>query len=209
MLHTVREGMGGPVIREWTADTFDVVARQVCARCNAGWMEHLEREADPYLRTVIYGRARTLHGGGQTLLAAWAVKTALALRLAHGEARPIEVEHYRSMAEAQVRPPPNTLVWLGAYENGRHAFHYPHTIDLESDSGQRAEAYGATFTIRHAAFQVFGHAYEDEVEIAKRGARADMGAQIWPILGAVDHPPRVVIDEHSLPYFVDGLNFRS
>jgi hypothetical protein len=44
--------------------------RIVCGpECNHGWMEALEDEAEPYLRTMIVGNGREFHTTGRSLIA--------------------------------------------------------------------------------------------------------------------------------------------
>src|ERR1700742_2186352 len=81
--HTIRDGVRGPVLRQWSAGTFDIVARKVCRECNQGWMNGFERAVRPHLIPILEGQRRVLDGPAQRIVSAWAVKTALALALAN------------------------------------------------------------------------------------------------------------------------------
>jgi hypothetical protein len=137
-------------------------------------------------------------------LATWATKTALALQLTSQGATRIPAVFYRGLAKEPSRPPPHTQVFLAAYEGHRQAFFQPFDLNLQHRRG-RSDGYLPTFIIGHAVFQVFLHTHKDDVLISKRGARADMTAQIWPILGEVIWPPPVIVDEAHLQYFMQGF----
>jgi hypothetical protein len=71
--HTIRDGVRGPILRQWEADTFDIVARKVCRRCNEGWMNDLERAVRPHLVPLLQGRRWVLDAPAQRIMAAWAI----------------------------------------------------------------------------------------------------------------------------------------
>ncbi len=198
MTHTIREGLGGPVLREWTADTLDMVARVVCERCNTGWMSDLEIAAKPLLLPLLRGNLHVLDGPSQRVVAAWAVKTALAMALANTPPRPIEAIHYRSMTRARLRPPPNTFVWLAAYRGPRHAFHAPRSLMLTGTSGGSAEAYASTFNVGRPIFHVVGHSHNERLAFTKGGAWPRMTAQIWPVMDLTPWPPPMILDDDAL-----------
>jgi hypothetical protein len=85
--------------------------RSVCGSCNNGWMSALEANAKPYLVSMLRDHRRTYYGGGQTLLATWAVKTAV---VAGSKFKPeTPGVFYRDLHESGA-PSETTRVWLGA-----------------------------------------------------------------------------------------------
>ena len=190
----------GEVKATWTDKDLAVISKQICNPCNTGWMNDLENAARPYLVTLMKGRGRTLYREAQTVLGAWAVKTALALQLAIPDAVRIPAEHYRAIYELKTKPPPKILIWLGAYEGWRHLWVSPHHLTLNFRDGSGRDAYETTLVVGHAVFQVFGHLNEDEVTW-ERAARADVATQIWPIRKDVQFPPPAILTEATLKTF--------
>jgi hypothetical protein len=163
----------------WTSDEMSIVAKQICEACNGGWMAQLEDAAKPYLTPLIQGRGRHLHETGQTLVAAWAAKTALAVHLTTPE-KGAPVEHYREMT-ATHRAPAQSQIWLGAFDAASfHAYHESHLLDLRTDTLQ-ASGYKTTLAVGHLVVQVSGYSgIEEEVTIAKGRAWRQATLQIHP-----------------------------
>lgn len=203
--HTVRDGATEAVEHQWAAKQLDFAARKVCERCNTGWMNDLENLARPHLVPLIEGQRRVLDAPAQRIVAAWAVKTALALSLANPGKRPVATHHYRAMAEMKDRPPPKSLVWIGAYSGWRHASHFPEELTLSSSSGD-VDGYAATLTVARLVLQVVGHSHNDDVSITKLGSRAHMAAQIWPVGGLTHWPLPIVMDDDALAVLRNSWN---
>ncbi|WP_028061180.1 hypothetical protein [Candidatus Solirubrobacter pratensis] len=195
--HTIRQGVRGPVLREWTTDTLDLAAKKVCRECNNGWMNDLENLAKPHLIPLLEGNRRVLDAPTQRILAAWAVKTALALGLANAGAKAIDVEHYRALTTLKRRPPPKTHVWLSAYRGWRHAFHHQSTLTL-TDSKGSVDGYASTVSVTRPIFHVAGHSHAHEVDIVKGGIWPFAAVQIWPVLGLAHWPTRMIVDDDQL-----------
>ena len=106
-----------------------------CKRCNNGWMSRLEERAIPLLKPMLDGRAVTLGFWDQATLAAWAVKTCLALQWARHDIKSLVPErHFREIAcRRGALPPPNAEVFLG----------YARDIPAEPDQKYHAVAYSA------------------------------------------------------------------
>jgi hypothetical protein len=158
-------------------------------------MNDLENEAKPFLTPMIQGRGRHLHPHGQAVVAAWAVKMALALHLTTPEKAAMPV-HYREITETH-RAPRQTWVWLAAYTGWRAAYHHSSQLRLDS-STHSAAGYATTLAIGHLVFQVFGYSgIEDGVTIARRTwARATQ--TIHPFEGSIVWPSSTVLDEQGL-----------
>jgi len=203
--HTVSGGRDQPVKREWTKKELDAVTRKVCSSCNGGWMNDLEVAVRPVLASLIRGHGRTLYKDGQQRLAAWAVKTALAMELIVPDPefrRPIDVRHYREMARCQNQPPPKTQVWLGAW-GGQQMLHYwSKEIVVQGGGSKSVPAYSSSMTVGHAVIQVLGHSYPDDFEVTHQGWRAELSEKIWPYQGAVEWPPARPMDDDALWAFM-------
>jgi hypothetical protein len=201
--HTIRLGLTGEVTATWDNKDLDIVAKQVCKPCNEGWMEALDTKAAPYLRAM-QKPPRSLYNGEQRILAAWATKTSLALHLATPGLKPIDAGHYRNMTREKDQPPQRSQVWTGAYQGHRLAFHEPKALRLDP-AHQLDDAYQGTIVFGRAVFQVFWHSHQNEVLIAKEGARAHMTTQIWPIREfVVRWPPEIIVTDESMPVLLGG-----
>jgi hypothetical protein len=58
----------------------DMVTKDVCKACNAGWMERLETDSRPVLTPMITGNDRALSAADQFVAATWATKTMLTMQ---------------------------------------------------------------------------------------------------------------------------------
>jgi hypothetical protein len=195
--HTIRAGTSGPVLRQWTTETLDLVARKVCRRCNNGWMNDLETLVQPHLIPLLEGQRRVLDAPALRVLSAWAVKTALALALTNRHHKPIDVEHYRAMANTKVRPPRGTWVWIAAYRGWRRAFHHPISLTLTDSSGSY-DGYAAVLSVTRPIFQVVGYPPYLGVENRRFGDLAHATAQIWPLNGLTHWPTPILLDDDGL-----------
>ena len=181
-----------------------------CERCNNGWMSRLEERAIPLLKPMFDDRAIAFGFWDQATLAAWAVKTCLALQWARHDIKSIVPEiHFRTIAaKSGVSPPPHVEVFLGyARDIPAELSNKYHTVaysarkrDIESDDGslKDANAYILTLRIYHAVFQVVGsenvpeelgpwtHPYEPS-HILRIWPRASAVIN-WPPPGAVEEP---------------------
>jgi hypothetical protein len=196
--HQRQQAVGGP-IQTWTADELQIVANQVCDRCNNGWMDRLEGEARPHLIPMIRGRPRYLHRRSQATLAAWATKTALALHLTTPEKAATQ-SHYREIASTH-RAPAQTQVWIAGYQ-GRHAARH-HSSQLQlTGKTLSADGYATTFSVSHVVFQVFGYGgIEEEVSVSKLGAWAQATFRIKPFVESFTWPPTLILDDAGFDAF--------
>lgn len=206
-------GEGGPITHSrqssalgqfdqvWTADEFDSVASRVCEACNTDWMNDLENAARPFLIPMLQGHGKHLHRGGQELVAAWAVKTTLAVHLTTPEKAAPE-EHYREMSRTH-RPPPDTYVWLAAYDgSGPIAYHQSSELSGETPTGLPVKGYATTLAVGHFVFQVVGYeGLDEEVTFTAQGDLAQVVLGIRPFTGRIVWPPQGVLSWDALQAF--------
>lgn len=205
VIHTVSGGRDQPIKRRWTANKLAAKTGKVCKTCNSGWMSNLEVAVRPFLGSLIRGNGRTFYKDGQRLLAAWAVKTALAMELINPDPeyrRPIDPIHYWEMARCRDRPPPRTEVWLGAWGGEPHLHHWSKEIVVQQGELDESAAYSSTLTVGHAVLQVFGHSHAEDFEVTHQGWRAQLAHKIWPYQGPVTWPPKRLMDEEGLWAFM-------
>ncbi len=100
--------------RRWRARAYDRQARVVCEPCNSGWMSDLETAVSLLLDLEALD-GRPLSPDEQTLLATWAMKTALTMDAAQSpENRVIPFEVARSFGRNR-QLPDGAEVWLASY----------------------------------------------------------------------------------------------
>lgn len=162
--------------------------RSVCAGCNNGWMSQLEDRAKPYLLSMIRGHTRTYHRTGQTLIAAWAVKTALVA--GSKQDPPTPPAFYRDFYDAK-RPSDSTRVWLAATPwLGRHSIDH-RTLRVgrigEPPVTSR-NAFATLLTLGHLAIYVVAWG-ANEPDLQPLDAFERSLLPLWPISSAVTWPP--------------------
>jgi hypothetical protein len=203
--HVVRLGEGREIARDWTAGAPNLIARRVCGICNEGWMNGLERAARSVLTRLVTGLATSLSADDQTVISAWATKTALALDLAGPNVKNIETSHYRDMASRKLEPPDYVTVFLGAFEHMRGVFFEPQWLTLNEGTRDEGRAYVSTFVIGHVVFQVYRVKFERPMSFTKGGALAQAYAQVWPLpTGTIEWPPPLILTDSSLAAAVLG-----
>lgn len=150
------------------------IDKAVNKKCNGGWMSVLEESAKPVLRDMMNPRPGRvpvrLDARAQRLAAFWTVHKALCLELSLRQDMPtrepghISADHFRWLYErrTQREPPPNTQVWLFAYQAqepgtqiARQASHGS-VIVSDRTRDPRAPVGGmSTITVGCLGFQVF------------------------------------------------------
>jgi hypothetical protein len=189
----------GPVDQVWTSDELQIIAKQVCEDCNTVWMSRLEGRAKPRLTPMIQG-----HGGklllpeSQEVIAAWAVKTALALHLTTPEQGAPQA-HYHEIARTH-RPPANARVWLAAYEDWRAAYHHSSLLKLTTDR-LSGDGYVTTLTVGRLCLQVVGWVGVEESVTWESEAWARAVLSIFPPTDPVVWPPPLILDDPAMLAF--------
>jgi hypothetical protein len=124
--HSAGFGWSEPsAFREYQTDTvhqpgsvFNMVAREVCAECNGGWMSRLERSAQPILLRLISvaseESADTLVPGEAAVLAVWAIKTAW-MREFTAPGNHTATREMRAALRSRLEPPDFSRVWLARH----------------------------------------------------------------------------------------------
>jgi hypothetical protein len=105
---------GGISLAPWCEAKPNIRVKRVCANCNNGWMSGLEDAASKIISPLFDLRQQKISARSVPLLAAWAVKTAMALEsLALGKSW-----FYSEPERRQIRLtktlPQQTYVWLAA-----------------------------------------------------------------------------------------------
>jgi hypothetical protein len=70
-----------PEVRPWRDRPFSGTVGGPCVNCNNGWMSDLEAQTAPLLTPIIHNRDVQIDAVRQHVVATWAIKTMLILRL--------------------------------------------------------------------------------------------------------------------------------
>lgn len=182
------------------------ITRQVCRKCNNGWLAQLEKAVAPFLATMSKEFVSTSLDMTQlTLLSTWAAKTSFLLERSFRQkyARCIHDGYEGSEPElawlyASHQPPPMARVWLACVDcDHRLPLQYePSWVPLLCRDGSTMNAHITTFALGYVAFQVFS---VDYLAAEQRGARRGWPEipetirpgilPVWPVTGPVDWPP--------------------
>jgi hypothetical protein len=118
-LHHVSDDDGSNA-RVWTTDDPDIKIRKVCAPCNEGWMDDIDRKARPYLVSMIQGRGRQFSSRGDSAgyVAVWALKVMFTLQHAlNSDELIVPAEDYHALYATRVVLP-DARVWIGRCDAG-------------------------------------------------------------------------------------------
>lgn len=192
---TFQYGEGEPTVRPWRGRPFSATVGGPCVSCNGGWMSELEGAAAPLLRPLVRNQDARLDAVQQHLVATWAIKTMLMLRLiaADDDDRELDVDVY-AWIHRNGSPPPAEQVWIASYAGEGQwpmTFHYYGAAISRPDGPQPYEPNGhcASFAVGHLAFGFAGHRLNDG-PTAVPSLPADTVRRIWPAYGdSVEFPP--------------------
>jgi hypothetical protein len=166
-------------------------ARIFCTGCNTHF-KHLEDKVIPLIVPMATGRhALSLGEEGQTILALWASKTAMALLAAFdrslGESVP---RQHRDSVRYSGLPPANGWVGYYAWKGRTNLFVSDNVLSLALLGGSvEIEAYGVMFSFRRLAFKVVGF-----IDPVPQGYAIGIGShpirQVWPVVPSlIQWPP--------------------
>jgi len=214
-------GIGGGQRRGFRGLSMTARARRVCRDCNSGWMSSLESEASALIKPLLN---ETLpipltggSGGNLTLLARWAMKTALMIQcVQRGSAIPPTVyEHFY----ATQLPPPSPQCQMFLARHTKHGISDGATSIGWSVKGPpssagafayEGEMYGVTFWIANVVLQIIGY-----VPIVPAAGTFTLNypspywgyvEQFWPAIAGITWPlSRPVLDDPGLIAFSRAL----
>ncbi|SMC62987.1 hypothetical protein [Sporomusa malonica] len=89
--------------------------RNVCRKCNSGWMSSLETKAKPILTSLILGEPITLDAHSQLVISAWSVMSNIMNEFTDQPTAAIPSFHRQILMESK-RPAEGWNIWLGWYK---------------------------------------------------------------------------------------------
>jgi hypothetical protein len=118
MTTQLRQGNKPGQSRVWPGDIVSMTCKQVCAKCNNGWMHDLEQAGRPWLVPMIRGAQVAITAEAQETIAKWAVKTAVMVHYLHSSPRPVAPGPLRWLLEERGSPS-DVWVCLAAHSGTR------------------------------------------------------------------------------------------
>jgi hypothetical protein len=153
--NTVSKGEGQALeAGSWPSRGAGVVVRCACAHCNNGWMNDLDRRAEPMLTEMARADRRVrIEAGALSVFATWATKVAFVMSAMHSPV-PVYVDDRERLRRTQA-PPPGVVVWVGSMESYDAEIRTtPITLRTGPDKGALEQAFLATFRLLHLVVQV-------------------------------------------------------
>lgn len=151
---------------EWIARDLAMTARFVCAHCNNGWMSRLEAAVRPILLPLFVATTdQRIDAAGQSMLARWAVKTAMVFEYVVRRREPYySADERRIFAAPPHEPPAETIVRIASYGGQLRAAASPgvrHLVTMggEEGRGQGGEISINTLIVRPVVLQVESSRY--------------------------------------------------
>lgn len=187
--------------------------RNVCRKCNGGWMSEVVNAAAGTVELMIKGEPFTLTNDDQTKLATWIALTSIMWEYTDVISQKISDKDRQYIYNQRVAPE-NWRIFVGAYMGIEWApTRYRHH--------GRDEAYAVagvprcllnyhptqatTFVLSTLAVHAFSSGSQEVVADFDRSFPPRLMQQIWPICGSVSWPRTIVMTDSTLFYISDRL----
>lgn len=210
---------------EWTkpprsaarqGSVFQRKVRNVCKRCNNGWMSRVVNRAKLYAKQLILGETLQLNREAQTDLAAWIGITTIIQEFANRRGvRRIPSQDRVTLMNTEA-PPFSWSIWIARYTgewwNPMGHYHIPMSYskpptDDEPDPPS-GELQLTTFTLGELLVHVFTSTQTEMIEAYRsyigNASNSEKLQQLWPTVeDTLDWPPSCPFRDHE----VDSLAF--
>jgi hypothetical protein len=190
---------------------FQQKVRDVCGRCNSGWMSRLEDVAKRVLTPLILGKRGRIEVRDQAAVAMWAQKTALVAMLVSPESERasgygLPAAEYRALyaRREQMEPLPASQFWAGRYDGvrGWSVRVTPLVVAVEGlPEPEWPRAYAMTSVLGQLV--VHGVRFTTPALQVEVSTGRDM-PQLWPPAGSVRWPRGTVVDDAAFLRFAGG-----
>jgi hypothetical protein len=166
-----------------------VKSRCVCKTCNEGWMSGLESGTAPILKPLISDSPCTLDYIQQLALSVWTTKTTMVYECAKEKRKaafysPANRQHLLTWST----PPPDSLIWIGRYEDSYSLFIENHYLANPGTANVLSEGCVTTFAMGRLVVQMFSarrglHGEgRGSINVARKEGEWDrLLIQIWPV----------------------------
>lgn len=208
---------GAPNVHSWTtAAAANQTVRRVCHECNTGWMSQMEAKAKPLLEPMIRGLPQSLAPPTQIFIAAWAMKTFIALDEMAGSTHPVP-EAGRRVVMTEERPPDDAWIFASGFDGEIGPLRFAHAAaHSEQEDGGPAEI--DVYTLQMGALVLQGVVTNVEVASSDRWGEktsANLPAVLQPMdfevevfppwQSAVAWPQPVLLDDPGFLRYVQRM----
>ena len=189
--------------------------RNVCKRCNNGWMSRVVNRAKPYVEQAVLGKSFKVNLKEQNDLAAWIGITTVSQEFVNRRARRIPPEDRTVLMTTEI-PPLSWSIWIAKYEGQWWApmghYHIPISYSKPPTDSDPVLLSGelqlTTFTLGELLVHVFTSSQAAMIETYRSyiaGASNPWKLQqLWPIVqDTLSWPPSCSFGDHE----VDSLAF--
>lgn len=180
----------------------------VCRSCNNGWMALIEERAQPLLWTMLHGRGRALHQGGQRDLATWALKTALMAQYTTSAGDRVFPAEVHDFLYERGEPPMAMRIWMANYTGSNPGVLHLYGLDLDDEQDahrNRRDIYGATLGLGPVIFQICGTGNQMLLDSIHGWPWSNVW-DIWPHRGkSFTWTPRSAFADRELLAFADEI----
>jgi len=168
------------VVRSHDLNTFK--SRQVCARCNNGWMSRLETQAKPVLLPLMHLEKSILMltDDERRILSRWAVKTAFMISTSQTIKFTLPLDIFRALGKDEASGPNDCFVFANQQQNLPKGFLYTSPADHLGDEIPIQLRLG--FSLDHLHF-VTVIPLDKEPRIAR--IAAGIHTPLWPLNAGV------------------------
>jgi hypothetical protein len=189
--------------------------KTVCGKCNNGWMSDLEAQNIPLIGCLMQDIPAPLDASQQSLLAVWAIKTAMVLDSVKGRKKSLFYQRSECVAMREHhKVPERTRIWIGRSSVGGLGAYGTDLAIILPDMLKVGVGCATTIIVGHLAVQVLAthifpeHQARNVGDIPpKAGNWDEMLHPIWPIGGrSIMWPPSITFTasgEHSIARLMD------
>ncbi|GEP52333.1 hypothetical protein FNO01nite_30050 [Flavobacterium noncentrifugens] len=163
--------------------------RNVCKKCNEGWMSEMEQKAQSMISEMIAGNSVTLAFDDCHTLANWVTMTMIMAEYIDTFTQAIPVIHRHFLYEFQM-PPTGWKIWIGNFSGKDWKFRYRHATNVVTtvheamlhSNGKRKLSPNVQFSTMVIGKFIFHCASGPELLIEKCQWNDEWGlTKIWPI----------------------------
>jgi hypothetical protein len=201
----------GKTISKWV-DNPEVRVKNVCQKCNNGWMSDIENENKPHMLAMMNDEPTVLAPKQQKLLTRWAILKAIVIDGSSKSRIPFYSESERTGVKPPARSiPVGTFAWIGRLSV--KAFHAGLTDTFGAINNVPKAFHGCvtTITVGHLAIQVITMHVLPMFATTHLGPAYKPGAwdlnllDIWPVFDEEHWPPRFSFELKGSTHHIAGL----
>ena len=195
---------------------FRQTVRDICGKCNGGWMSRLEDIAKRVLTPFILGEPGFIEPTDRGAIAAWVQKTVLVAMLvstkddrARGHGVPLSEYHEMYARCEALEPLPATQIWIGQYKGQRQAgsiWVVPQVVVLQ---GERDPDVPQGYAMTVVLGELLLHGVHFTATGLQLGLSTARGLQsLWPTNGRISWPAGTHVSDASFLGFSEGKELR-